>query len=314
MKILVFGSINIDLVFSVDHIVRPGETIDSGALERSAGGKGANQAAALAKAGMPVYLAGKAGGDGDFLIDLLGSYGVNTDLVLRYEGATGQALVQVDKRGQNAIVLYGGGNHRITGEEAEGVLSRFGAGDYILLQNEITLVGEIISGAKERGLKVCFNPSPFNQGIEKLPLDRVDIFFVNQIEGAALAGLSGAAGNGAADILDRLTRRFPSGEIVLTAGREGAYYGFGEKREKAEIVDLPVVDTTGAGDTFTGYFLAARFRGFSEAEALSVACGAASIAVSQKGAMASIPRAEEVFIPGGRAAVCGNAGGSPRLT
>jgi ribokinase len=293
MKILVYGSLNIDLIFSVDHIVLSGETISSGSLVRSAGGKGANQAAALAKAGMPVYLAGKIGKDGKFLLDLLSSYGVNTDHVGIYEGATGQALVQLDRNGQNAIVLYAGGNGAIEPGEIDSVLAGFGREDTILLQNEIPHIAEIMKGAKKRGLVVCLNPSPCNEGIEKLPLELTDLFFVNEIEGAAMAGV--ATGSPIQAILDRLVERFPAGEIILTAGKEGAYYGRGKIRTRGEIVKLPVADTTGAGDTFTGYFLAARAKNFSVEESLAVACKAASIAVSRKGAMESIPFAKEVF-------------------
>jgi ribokinase len=293
MKVLVFGSLNIDLIFSVDHIVLPGETIGSGSLEKSAGGKGANQAAALAKAGMPVYMAGKIGEDGKFLLDLLSSYGVNTAHVEIYRGATGQALIQVDRNGQNALVLYAGGNGAVEPEGIGRVLADFGGEDIILLQNEISCTAGIMEAAKKRGLKICLNPSPYNEKIEKLPLDLIDIFFVNEIEGAALAALE--ADSPVPLVLDALTARFPKSEIVLTAGKDGAYYGSGAVRAKGDIIDLPVLDTTGAGDTFTGYFLAARAKRFSVAEALRLACMAASIAVSQKGAMEAIPYASEVF-------------------
>ncbi|MDR1862486.1 MAG: ribokinase [Treponema sp.] len=293
MKALVFGSLNIDLVFSVDHTVLPGETINSLGLEKSAGGKGANQAAALAKAGMEVAMAGKIGRDGLFLLDLLASFGVDTSRVALYEGATGQALIQVDKKGQNAIVLYPGGNHRITGEEAEAAFKDFGQGDIIVLQNEILLTAEIMRKARSRGLRVCLNPSPYDRGVESLPLDLADLLFLNEIEGAALASLEPETP--AREILEALTGRFPESEIILTAGREGAYYGYKDRREKGDILDLPVADTTGAGDTFTGYYIAARAGGSSVKEALRLACKAASIAVSRKGAMAAIPLKNEVF-------------------
>jgi ribokinase len=298
MKTLVFGSLNIDLIFSVDHIVIPGETISSSGLIKSAGGKGANQAAALAKAGMNVFMAGKIGQDGEFLLKLLGSYGVNTKHTARYEGATGQALIQVDKNGQNSIVLYSGGNGLITKNEIDAALSRFGSDDVAVLQNEIANTGYIIEEAKKRGLRVCLNPSPYDGKIEKLPLDLVDIFFVNEIEAAALANhRDPAAGDKSSlpEILDQLTVRFPKSEIILTAGKDGAYYGAGSVRAKGEILDLPVADTTGAGDTFTGYFLAARQRGMNIEEALNLACKAASIAVSRMGAMEAIPLGGEVF-------------------
>jgi ribokinase len=292
-KILVYGSLNVDFIFSVDCIVCPGETISSGSLEKSAGGKGANQVAALAKAGMEAYIAGKIGRDGLFLLDLLKSYGANTEFVKIYEGVTGQAIIQVDRNGQNAIVLFPGGNGCIEPGEIGEAIGSFGEGDSILLQNEIPLTGKIMETAKKRGMMICLNPSPYNEKIEQLPLDLTDIFFVNEIEGAAMAGLGLQAPPTA--ILDKLTKRFPGKELILTAGKEGAYYGCDEKRAKGDIVDCPVVDTTGAGDTFTGYFLAARFRGMDITSSLQLACKASSIAVTRKGAMEAIPFKEEVF-------------------
>jgi ribokinase len=309
MKIIVYGSLNIDMIFPVDHIVRPGETIGSRALERGAGGKGANQAAALAKAGLRAFMAGKIGADGEFLLELLQSYGVNTGLVARYDGATGQALIQLDSAGQNAIVLFPGGNACIETGEIRRSLEGFGPGDLVLLQNEISRNGEIMEAAKRQGIPVALNPSPCDEKIANLPLELADMLFVNEIEGAALAscpgGAEGAASSGGAggegedriyrEILETLAGKFPWAEIVLTAGKAGAFYGFAEKRARGEIVRLPVADTTAAGDTFTGYFIAARARGFPAEESLALACKAASLTVSRKGAMGSIPFAEEVF-------------------
>ena len=293
MKILVFGSLNIDLVFLVDHIAAPGETISSTSLVKSAGGKGANQAAALAKAGMPVYMAGKIGSDGEFLLGLLESYGANTGRVVRYEGATGQALIQLDKNKQNAIVLYPGGNGAITVEEVQATLEEFGPGDLVVLQNEIACLREIMADAKGRGLRICLNPSPCNEKIAGLPLELADLLFVNEIEAAALTSMP--PGSPLPDMLDSLTGRFPAAEIILTAGEDGAYYGCGGYRAKGDIVKVPVADTTGAGDTFTGYFIAAREKGMAVPQSLAAACKASSIAVSRFGAMESIPLAAEVF-------------------
>ena len=296
MKILVYGALNIDLVYTVDNIVQPGETVSSTGLIKSAGGKGANQAAALAKAGMEVFMAGKIGADGRFLLELLESYGVNIERVAIYPGATGQAIIQLDRRKQNAILLYAGGNGEIQKNEIQGALDPFGPGDAILLQNEITHVGAIMEKAKERGMKIFLNPSPFNEKIESLPLEKVDVFFVNEIEAAALASETALSGEAPPTlILDRLTERFPAAEIILTVGKDGAYYGSGRIREKGEVIELPVADTTGAGDAFTGYYIAARENLFSVPEALRLACKAASIAVSRMGAMQSIPVKDEVF-------------------
>ncbi|MDR2403615.1 MAG: ribokinase [Spirochaetaceae bacterium] len=293
MKVLVYGSINIDLTFMVDHIAKAGETIGSISIERSAGGKGANQAASLAKAGMPVYLAGKIGQDGRFLLDLLQSYGVNTDNVVEYEGSTGQALIQIDRNKQNAIVVYSGGNGKITTEEIERTIVQFGAGDLLLFQNEIIHTEELMQAAKKQGVKICINPSPYDKQVEALPLDMADIFFVNELEGMGMAGVPADTPYQA--VMDALVKRFPDSEILLTAGKDGAYYGYRNIRERGTIMDVPVVDTVGAGDTFTGYYLAARYRNYPVAKALDIACRAASIAVSRKGAMEAIPFASEVF-------------------
>lgn len=293
MKVLVYGSLNIDLLYSVDHIVKPGETISSTSLVKSAGGKGANQAAALAKAGLAVYMAGKIGSDGQFILRLLESYGVNTDNVIRYDGATGQALIQIDKTGQNSIVLFSGGNDAITIEEIHQSIAQFSAGDIIVLQNEISHLKQIMESASKQGMRICLNPSPFNENITELPLHLADWIFVNEIEGAALAQLPESSQPEA--VLKRLVQRFPGTEIILTVGKDGALYGCDKTRAKSLIVETPVVDTTAAGDTFTGYFIAALERKMAVPQALAIACKASSITVSRKGAMESIPNANEVF-------------------
>ena len=228
MKFLNYGSVNIDLVFTVDHMVEPGETLSSSSFFRSAGGKGANQSAALAKAGAQVSHAGKIGSDGQFLVDLLSGYGVDTSLIRLYEGATGQALIQLDKHKQNAIVLYGGGNLQITKEEIDESLALFGEGDMLLLQNEIVYTSYLIEQGKKRGMKVCLNTAPFDDTILDFPLHLIDILVVNEIEGAALA----KTGKGATftEVLDALVEGYPESEIVLTVGKGGAYYGYKDVR------------------------------------------------------------------------------------
>lgn len=293
MKFLNYGSINIDLVFSVDHIVGPGETISSSSFFRGAGGKGANQSTALAKAGAKVTHGGKIGLDGQFLVDLLTGYGVDTSLIRLYEGATGQALIQLDKHKQNAIVLYGGGNLQISKEEIDESLSLFGPEDMLVLQHEIVHTSYLIQEAKKRGMKICLNTAPFDEKILALPLHLVDILVVNEIEGAGLAKMAKDASF--TDILEALVQGYPSSEIVLTVGKSGAYYAYEQTRLHEPIYDLPIVDTTAAGDTFIGYFLTSRSLGHPTQEALRHACKASGIAVSRLGAMDSIPFGSEVF-------------------
>ena len=290
MKVLNFGSLNIDKVYRTPHIVRPGETISSTDLLTNPGGKGANQSAALAKAGAEVYHAGKIGKDGNFILETLSGFGVHTEHVIIGEGETGQAIIQLSDDGENAIVLFGGGNREITDEEIDAVLSHFSRGDILLLQNEINHIPLIIKKASERSMKIYFNPAPYDPGIEHYPLELIDAFVVNETEGS---GLSGGLEYPDA-ILDTLTGKYPGSEIILTLGKEGVVYGKDGFRESAGIIDVPVVDTTAAGDTFIGYYIAERIRGSEVKTALETACRASSVAVSRLGAMESIPYADEI--------------------
>lgn len=296
-RMLVLGSENIDLVYGVDHIVRAGETISSTGLKRSAGGKGANQSAALGKAGMPVFFAGKIGRDGVWILDLLRSFGVDVSLtVIRDDVDTGQAIIQVDADGQNSIILTPGGNKAFTEDEIDSILSSFGEGDSIILQNEINLIGYAMEKALERGMRIILNPSPFDGTIRDLPLDLVDIFFVNEIEGAELAGLSETDDDeGFRRIAGELVRCYPKASIVLTAGSRGAYYATSDGIWHAPVVPCEAVDTTGAGDTFCGYFLASMQDGLDPQASLARASRAASITVSRPGAMLSMPLKQEVL-------------------
>ena len=283
MRFLVLGSINIDMTFRVDHIVRGGETLSSDGLSVNAGGKGANQAAALGKAGMEVYFAGKMGTDGAWILDMLRSFGVDTSLSISSDDIhTGQALIQVDKAGQNCILLNAGGNKEFTRSDIDKILGHFSKGDTIILQNEINEVAY----AMERA----------SAAISALPLHLADTLFVNEVESASLASVPVPADDeGFRTVMDILGKMYPDTRIILTAGKNGAYCL--EKNRKvsfAPIVDYPVVDTTGAGDTFCGYFLAAEAAGKDAEEALCIASKAAGIAVSRSGAMQAMPWAGEV--------------------
>ena len=291
MKILCYGSLNIDMIFSVPHFVQAGETLSSSSLKKSAGGKGANQAAALAKAGCETYMAGKVGEDGRFLVDVLKSYSVDCSNVIITDNPSGQAIIQLSSDSQNAIILLAGENKNIKEAEVDNVLSFFGKGDWIVLQNEINLVDKIMEKAKERGLKICFNPAPFDESIRALPLDLVDILIVNEIEGAALASSSGDF----TETIKKLSSKYPEQEIIMTVGSKGSYYCGKEGFIYQPIIDCPVVDTTAAGDTFIGYYLASYISGYSVKESLLYATKASGIAVSRSGAMQSVPIKEEVF-------------------
>ena len=286
--ILNFGSVNIDHVYTVPHFVRPGETLASTHHAVFSGGKGFNQSTALARAGARIAHAGMIGADGAWLKDSLAADGADvTHLAIR-DKPTGHAVIQVDASGQNCIIICGGANRTITAAYANEVIAHFGDGDMLLLQNEISAIPEIIRAASARGLRIVFNPAPMGQEVLDYPLDLVDLFIVNEVEAAEL---SGAASDAAPEsVLDALRAKFPRTGVVLTLGSSGSIADIGGERVAVAAKPVKAVDTTAAGDTYIGYFLAARQRGLSLREAMEKATEAAAICVTRAGAAPSIPR------------------------
>lgn len=291
MKILNFGSLNVDHVYSVDHFVMPGETEASKSLMLNCGGKGLNQSIALARAGAKVFHAGKIGSDGSMLRERLAADNVDLSYLSVAPCPTGHAIIEVDKNGQNRIILFGGANTAIGRDDVDTVLSGFKKGDLILLQNEISCLPYIMERAHEKGMNIALNPSPMTDELAAMPeLGYVRWFIMNEVEGQALTGHSDWR-----DIIAEMSRKFPKSEVVLTLGKDGAIYSDGHTSEKHGIYDVPVVDTTAAGDTFTGYFLAAISSGESAKKAIELASRASSMAVGRKGAADSIPTFDEVI-------------------
>lgn len=289
MKILNYGSMNIDNVYSVEHIVKPGETILATGRDVFCGGKGLNQSIATAKAGGQVYHGGVLGDDGAMLLEALERYGVNTGLIKRAPGPSSHTVIQVDENGQNCIIVFAGENMRISGDEQDDMLRGFGSGDMLMMQNELDNSPLMMKKAKEKGMSVVFNPSPVNSAIFDYPLDSVDWFLLNEVEGEALSGEKEPE-----RILKEMRVRFPNASVVLTLGSEGAYCMHGGETLYQPAFKVQAVDTTAAGDTFTGYFITGLSQGVPLQAALRRAAAAASIAVSRKGAAASIPMADEV--------------------
>ena len=291
MSILVFGSLNIDHVYQVEHLVRPGETLPSTEYRRFQGGKGANQSVALARAGADVFHAGRIGPEGLWLRDAIAAEGVNVTHVGLDNQPTGHAIIQVDSAGENSILLYGGANLTVTSDDAHYVLSHFGEGDWLLLQNEISALPAILREASERELTVAFNPAPMTPEVLSYPLDGVSLFVVNQTEGAALAEIEDASPE---TVVGALQARFPDAAILLTLGGDGSLYSRGGERIRTPAQAVEAVDTTAAGDTFTGYFLAELLAGESVGQALSLASRAAALCVTRPGAADSIPQRSEI--------------------
>ncbi len=290
MKVLNYGSLNIDHVYQVDTICQPGQTIDSYGVNIFPGGKGMNQSIALARAGVPVYHAGNIGADGQFMKALLEEAGADCTWLRTVDIGSGSTFIQVDKNGQNCIVLNGGSNRANSEEYVDEVLANFAAGDMILLQNEINCTDYIIEQAHAKGMIVVVNPSPMNEKILACDLHKVSMFLMNEDEGMAITGKQEPA-----DILAAMAEMYPEAQTVLTLGSKGSVYQGNGRTITQKAFKVKAVDTTAAGDTFTGYLLAGIARGDDMAVCLEEGAKASAIAVTRPGATTSIPVRAEVL-------------------
>lgn len=289
MKVLNIGSMNLDYVYQVDHIVQPGETISSGGMNIFLGGKGMNQSIALAKAGVEVYHGGMIGEDGQPFLDACKEYGVKDEYIRKVSGKTGHTIIQIDKDAQNCILLFGGANQMLTEDYIDEVLAGFEEGDILLLQNEVNNVAYMVDKAYDKGMQIALNPSPFDDKLDAVDMSKISIFLLNEIEGGQITGLSDPE-----EILADMCKRFPHAKIVLTLGSDGAVYAEDGKTYHQPIFKVQAVDTTAAGDTFTGYFLAGLVEGMPVEQTLKMSAKASSIAVTRQGAVPSIPYRKEV--------------------
>lgn len=245
----------------------------------------------MAKAGGRVWHAGCVGrSDGQPLLQTLENSGVDISLVRRLDHPTGHAIIQVEESGQNCILLYGGANQQITTEQIDETLAQFQAGDLLVLQNEINNLPYLMEAASRKGLTIVLNPSPMDASILALPLEHVSYFLLNEVEARELCGEDRAV----EEYPQLLLERFPHSRIVLTLGAKGCIYQDTCRRVEQPACKVKAVDTTAAGDTFTGYFLAAVAQDIPIEEALKTATKAAAISVSRHGASPSIPTKAEV--------------------
>lgn len=289
MKILNFGSINIDKIFSVDHIVRPGETIDSKLYEEKIGGKGLNQSIALAKVSEEVYHAGKLNTKDDFILDYLEDNRVNTKYIRKTEIFTGSAFIQLDKSGENSIVLSHGANYDMDTDFIDEVLADFKKDDILLLQNEINNLEYIINEAHKKGIFIVLNPSPINEDLLKIDLNKINMLIMNETEAKDISGE-----NDDIIIIDKLKFTYGNLKTIITLGQKGSIYFDENKNVSQDAYKVEVVDTTGAGDTFTGYFVGLMAKGYDIEECLNYASLASALAVKVKGASNSIPEFDKV--------------------
>lgn len=293
MKVLNFGSINIDHVYEVDDFVKKGETISSYSLNTFCGGKGFNQSLALARAGVPVYHAGSVGEDGEDLIDILKDNQVDVSFIRKLKDIpTGHAIIQLNKENDNCILLYSGANYKNTRAYVDEVLSGFEKDDILLIQNEINELSYLVEKANEKGMKIVLNPSPMNEKIQEIELNKIWCFILNEHEAKSLLRTESSENE---EIIKELGQKYPKHHIVLTLGEEGSVYVHGDETVHQSAYKVEVVDTTAAGDTFTGYYLSGMINGKSVKESMDLAARASALAVTKKGAEPSIPYFEDVL-------------------
>ncbi|MDR1914778.1 MAG: ribokinase [Clostridiales bacterium] len=290
MRILNFGSLNIHRVYRVESFMRPGETVSSLGFDLLPGGKGLNQSVAVASAGSDIFHAGKIGADGEFLLDTLNQAGVNTEYIKSDGIHTGHAVIQVNKYGNNCILLHSGANSEITPLEIDEVLSHFEAGDILILQNEIGHLNYIINSAYDKYMRVVVNPSPMNDTIKAIDLRKVTYLILNELEGRELTGESRPSA-----ILDYLLSIYPHLKIVLTLGKVGSLYADELHRLQQSVYNVDVADTTAAGDTFLGYFISRITMGSPSWSAMRAAAMAAALCVTKHGGATSIPLWDDVL-------------------
>ena len=281
---------NIDYVYHVDHLVKPGETIRVKSRDIVCGGKGLNQAIALAKAGLDVTAAGFTGEEGQILRDIMKESGVNTDYIQILDRPNGHTVIQVDAQGNNNILYYPSTNEMFSEDMINTWLDLLDKDDVLVLQNEANLVPYMISSAYEKGIRVCLNPSPVAEDIRDYPLEKCTWIFINETEGETISGYADPQ-----DIMDFFAKKYPGTQLILTLGETGAWYSYQKERVFCEAFRVEAIDTTAAGDTFTGYFLQAEISGKDSMQALKQACAASALAVTRNGAAPSIPWMEEVM-------------------
>lgn len=286
------GSINLDHIYRVPHLVHSGETLASRSYHVGLGGKGANQSLAMALAGGQVCHWGRLGRQDAWARDRLARAGVDVSHVELVDEPSGHAIIQVDDQGENAIVLHPGANHGFTRRHRDALCQTAQADDWLLVQNECNGLLELLERAHQQGLAIAFNPAPMTDAVLALPLETCRLLFVNRGEAAWLTGLPESSD--AQALLQGLHQRLPNTATVLTLGSAGAWYQAGDERHFQPALPVQPVDTTGAGDTFIGYFMAALQEQRSVPDCLSLAAHAAAIGVQRPGTADSIPSRDEV--------------------
>ena len=289
MAIINFGSLNLDHVYQMPHFVAPGETLSAVDYQIYCGGKGLNQSVAAAMAGGDVRHAGMIGREGEMLLEMLQRSGADINLIGRSEMPQGHAMIQVSETGENCIILYHGSNFDVSKEYIDTVFKQISSGTYIMLQNEISNLEYIIECAAKKECHIVLNPSPYEKQLAKLDLRKLSWLILNEIEAEEMFGTQDVDA-----IRNAVKEKAPDLGVVLTLGSSGSVCICRGEVISQGIFPVCAVDTTAAGDTFTGYFVTALDEGKTLREAMQLASAASAIAVTRKGAAPSIPGRAEV--------------------
>ncbi len=285
MTIWNLGSINVDHVYPVPHIPGPGETLAATGLSHGLGGKGANMSVACARAGADVRHIGAIGPEGGWTVDRLQGYGVNTQHITQITEATGHALIIVAADGENTIVLYPGANRAVPEGHIKAALEQAVPGQWFVTQNETNAQRETVAMARARGLKVAYAAAPFDAAAVAAVLPDLDLLILNAVEAAQLQEATGKAAG-----------ELPVSDVIVTLGADGARWHDNRtgRVQSFAAVKVSAVDTTGAGDTFTGYVLAGLDAGMPMEDVIARAMRAGAIKVTRRGAADAIPTLVEV--------------------
>ena len=295
-KIIVIGSSNTDMVVRSEHLPRPGESVVGGGFMMAGGGKGANQAVAVARMGHRVIFAAALGDDmfGDAALSGYQRFGIDTSFIVRKDTPSGVALIMVDSEGQNSISVALGANNALTIDDVLPALEQIDAGDIVLLQLEILMatIEAVVAIASAKGAKVILNPAPAATVSENI-LSKLYLITPNQAEAQTLTGI---------EVKDEVTANLAAqvlcsrgvDRVVITMGSLGAYLYEDGKGVIIPAKRVAAVDTTAAGDVYNGALCAALAEGMTLVEALSFATKASAISVTRVGAQPSVPTREEV--------------------
>ena len=295
-KIIVIGSSNTDMVVRSERLPRAGESVIGDNFMMAGGGKGANQAVAVAQMGHRVLFVAAVGNDifGNAAIQGYENFGIDTSHIIRKDEPSGVALIMVDGAGQNSISVALGANNSLTAEDVMPALEQISEGDIVLLQLEIPIstVDACVAMAAAKGAKVILNPAPAATVCDST-LSKLYLITPNQTEAQTLTGIevidTASAQLAAQKLIDLGVKR-----VVITMGSQGAYLYQDGQGELIPAHKVNAVDTTAAGDVYNGALCAALAEGMILTEALHFAAKASAISVTRAGAQPSIPTRAEV--------------------